>query len=169
MNKQLIKFYNENKKSVIIFTISIVILFFILFYFNSRITLGCKFQNGFTQRGDYKRQVNEDDITIEINTLFKTVKTNFTGYEFNNGKRRNLNDTGNITSSVEITKNTMEFYNQDVLDKLDNQTNAKVWNTVKYTLNRLTGQLTVRTGLLGKREMNGGEYFFQCSEGNKKF
>ena len=67
-----------------------------------------------------------------------------------------------------ITKNTMEFYNETVLDK-KNKINLEIWDTVKYTLNRLTGQLSVRTEDSGYGLNSYGEYFFQCSEGNKKF
>jgi len=44
MNKQLIKFYNENKKLVIIFSFIIILSIIFLYYWNSKIILSCETQ-----------------------------------------------------------------------------------------------------------------------------
>jgi len=165
MNKQLLKFYKENKKSVIVFTISILILFIVLLYFNSKIILGCKFEHGYHVYSNLRKEhKNLEDIIIEINTLFKTVKTNSVS---NFSNEITEDGFGTTISVVDIQKTNIKFSHHSDNKKLDKTGRSS--SDLDYSLNRLTGQLRIFHQLLGGEYEKFGEDFFICSEGNKKF
>jgi hypothetical protein len=167
MKETLLNFYNRNKKLVIILSVLVVVLIFVVLYFNySILLLNCKFENGnmylskYKERFDIKsNEIYARDKIIRINLLTKKITVD-NNKEYFDEKSAD----GSINMYVDIKSNLIKWYKSN---KVGDES---------YELNRLSGRLDYRENV---RDIDlRGNYtndnhnintIFQCRKTNNSF
>lgn len=171
MNKLLLNFFNENKKPVIIFTLSVLLfLFVICFYFyNKKIILSCNFVRGsVTVQTDKLPSGKTNKITFENDYYKKTKSFNILIFE-NQNKIENRRETyfNQVNGKM---RQYVNFLGEDKIRwgyngrELDNKPFIQ-----SFDLNRFTGELNYYEE---KEMQDQGLTFaaqYQCSKENRKF
>jgi len=137
MKESLLNFYNRNKKLVIILSVSVVVLIFVVLYFNySSLLLNCKFENGnyfdhqYRERIDIKsNEILARDKIISINLLTKKITVDDNKEYFDEKSA-----DGGMNTYVHIKSNLIKWY----------KFNKVVGDEENYELNRLSGRLDYR-------------------------
>jgi low affinity Fe/Cu permease len=168
MKESLLNFYNRNKKLVIILSVSVVVLIFVVLYFNySSLLLNCKFENGnyfdqqYRERIDIKsNEIWARDKIISINLLTKKITVDDNKEYFDEKSA-----DGSMNTYVDIKSNLIKWYKFN-----------KVVGEENYELNRLSGRLDYRQhrrdmDLRGNYSNNGYTVttVFQCRKLSNSF
>jgi hypothetical protein len=170
MNKLLLNFYNENKKSVIVFTISIFALLLVcLYFYNKNVVLSCSFLRGSVKVGTYKPpSVKTYKITFEDDYYEKTKSFNILIFA-NQNKIESRRETyfNHLDGKM---KQYVNFLGKDKIKwgyngrELDNKPYIQ-----SFDLNRFTGELNYYEE---KEMQDQGLTFavqYQCSKEDRKF
>jgi hypothetical protein len=172
MNKQLFKFYNDNKK---LFIIIVLLIFGITICKNSNaetsyspIVLSCKYIDGIeysmdrTQHRLHRRDgLNDKDIILEIYENQNKIIFNDGNGRKEEYSNKNLPKEFVISSGIDIQKNLINFSMRRWTGD-----NYDIILTRSYSLNRFTGILTSEIDL----EKFGLEVFrYQCSKKTNLF